>query len=111
MNYGQQDQKIGGLRYTGENDIRNHIGMEPKRPQQPVMYQMDAMEKNIVRLQDVLVQLEGRLSPIMRTMCVDKNPTPESETNSPIGQRLYHFNTILDKVVTDIGTLHDSLEV
>ena len=111
MNYGQQDQKPGGLRYTGENDIRNHIGMEPKRPHQPVMYQMDAMEKHIARLQDVLIQLESRLSPIMRPMCVEKNSTPEPETNSPMGQRLYHFNLLLEKIVTDIGTLHDSLEV
>lgn len=111
MNYGQQTQTIGGLRYTGENDIRNHIGVEPKRQTQPVMYQIEVMEKNIARLQDVLIQLESRLSPITRPLVGQTSPTPEPEANSPMGQRLYHFNTMLEKAANDIGMLHDSLEV
>ena len=111
MNYGQQTQTIGGLRYTGENDIRNHIGAEPKRQQQPVLYQMEMMEKNIARLQDTLIQLESRLSPITRPLVAQTNPVPESDANSPMGQRLHHFNMLLDSVVTNIGLLHDSLEV
>lgn len=110
MLYEQQTQP-GGLRYTGENDIRNHIGAEPKRQTQPVLYQMEVMEKNIARLQDVLLQLESRLSPITRPLVAQSSPVPEAAANSPMGQRLYHFNTMLEKAANDIGMLHDSLEV
>lgn len=111
MNYVQQNQTIGQPHYTGENDIRNHIGIEPHRHTQPVMYQMDMMEKNINRLQDMLAQLESRLSPITRPLVAQSSPVPEAAANSPMGQRLYHFNTMLEKAANDIGMLHDSLEV
>jgi len=106
MNYGQNNRIMGAhapVNETYTGDI--------KRQTQPVLYQMEAMEKNIARLQDVLIQLESRLSPIMRPLAGQSSATPESDANSPMGQRLYHFNALLDSVVTNIGLLHDSLEV
>jgi len=106
MNYGQNNRIMGAHAPVNET-----YSGDLKRQTQPVTYQIEVMEKNIARLQDMLIQLESRLSPITRPLVAQSNPVPESEANSPMGQQLYHFNMLLDGVVTNIGLLHDSLEV
>jgi hypothetical protein len=106
MNYGQNNRIMGAHAPVNET----YTG-DLKRQTQPVLYQMEVMEKNIARLQDVLIQLESRLSPITRPLVAPTNPVPESDANSPMGQRLYHFNALLDSVHTNIGLLHDALEI
>lgn len=83
------------------------------RQTQPLTYQMEMMEKNIARLKDLLVQLESRLSPITRPLPAQvSSPTADMDAaNSPITQRLQHFNSLLEMAANDVATLHDSVEV
>lgn len=82
------------------------------RQTQPLTFQMEMMEKNIARLKELLIQLENRLSPLTRPILAPSSAISEPDGgNSPITQRLQHFNSLLEMAANDVGTLHDSLEV
>jgi hypothetical protein len=78
-----------------------------------IPYQIELFEKNLNRLQEIVVQLEGRLSPLMR-------PTEESNIKSapeptgdysPLSIHLFSLNTTLERTITNLCVVHDSLEI
>lgn len=77
-----------------------------------IPYQIELFEKNLNRLQEIVVQLEGRLSPLMRpTDEPDSKPTPDSNNNSPLSRHLFSLNTTLERTITNLCVVHDSLEI
>ena len=63
MMYGQNQTAIGGLRYTGENDLRNQIGGPPVENRQlPIHGQLDDLEHKLHRLHETIEVLQQRLA-------------------------------------------------
>lgn len=76
MIWGQNQTPIGGLRYTGENDIRNQIGGPPVESRKlPIHGQLDDLEHKLHRLHETIEVLQQRLS------CVSCPQPPIQENN------------------------------
>jgi len=78
-----------------------------------IPYQIELFEKNLNRLQEIVVQLEGRLSPLLRpTEEPNCKPAPEpTGSYSPLSRHLSSLNTTLERTITNLCVVHDSLEI
>lgn len=86
-------------------------GMDAKQIQ-PIVIQVDTLEKNLCRMQEVLQTLEGRLSLVTRPLVDDPCKQPPDIVNcSPMTQRLISLNTMIERQIVQVSLLHDSLEV
>ena len=98
-----RNEKLG--RYV-EEPVAEYQG--PKS----IPYQIELFEKNLNRLQEIVVQLEGRLSPLMRPLVQqDCDHPPDSNNNSPLSRHLSSLNTTLERTITNLCVVHDSLEI
>jgi hypothetical protein len=82
--------------------------------QQPksITYQIELFEKNLNRLQEVVVQLEGRLGPILTPVEVSNvKEVKETINNSPLSRHLYSLNCALEGIITNLCVVHDALEI
>lgn len=89
------------------------VGMDAKQIQ-PIVNQVDTLEKNLCRMQDVLQTLEGRLSFILITRPLVDDPCkqpPDIGNGSPMTQRLISLNTMIERQIVQVSLLHDSLEI
>lgn len=99
-----RNEKLG--RYV-EEPVAEY--QEPKS----IPYQLELFEKNLNRLQEIVVQLEGRLSPLLRpTDEPNAKPTAEPIGNySPLSKHLSSLNSTLERTITNLCVVHDSLEI
>ena len=81
--------------------------------QQPksIVYQLDLLEKNLNRLQEVVAQLEGRLGPIMTPVVAPDAEPMREQTGSPLSRHLYSLNCTIEKIITYLCVVHDALEI
>lgn len=87
------------------------VGMDAKQIQ-PIVNQVDTLEKNLCRMQDVLQTLEGRLSLVTRPLISEACKQPQETGNvSPMTQRLISLNMMIERQIVQVSVLHDSLEV
>lgn len=78
----------------------------------PITYQLELFEKNLLRLQEVIVQLEGRLGPILTPVeAPNGQAVKETINNSPLSRHLYSLNGLLEGIITNLCVVHDSLEI
>lgn len=87
------------------------VGTDAKQIQ-PIVNQVDTLEKNLCRMQDVLQTLEGRLSLVTRPLVNAQCEQPSDMSHaSPMTQRLISLNTMIERQIVQVSLLHDSLEV
>jgi hypothetical protein len=88
-----RNDKLG--RYIEEPVAESH---GPKS----IPYQIELFEKNLNRLQEIVAQLEGRLSPLMRPTDESKcKPAPEpTGSYSPLSKHLSSLNTTLEYAIS-----------
>ena len=91
---------------------RQPVEMPVPDYQQPksIVYQLDLFEKNLSRLQEVVVQLEGRLGPIMQPLPALDSQLVREQTGSPLSRHLYSLNSTLEGIITNLCVVHDALE-
>ncbi len=86
-------------------------GMDAKQIQ-PIVNQVDTLEKNLCRMQEVLQALEGRLSLVTRPLVDEPCKQPSDIVNcSPMTQSLIRLNTMIERQIVQVSVLHDSLEI
>lgn len=94
-----------------QSDGWESVGTQLKQSQ-PVVNQIDMLEKNLCRMQDVLQTLESRLSLVTRPLVSESCKQPPDITNaSPMTQRLTSLNMMLERQIVQATMLRDSLEV
>lgn len=80
---------------------------------QPIMDQVDMLEKSLCRMQGILQALESRLSPVTRPLLVNaqcKQP-PDMAHASPMTQRLISLNMAVERQLDQVAAFLDSLEI
>lgn len=93
------------------------LGRQPESAteyQQPksIIYQLEQFEKNLNRLQEVVVQLEGRLGPILTPVeAPNTKEVRETINNSPLSTHLHSLNNTLEGIITNLCGVHDALEI
>lgn len=93
---------------------RQHVEMAVSDYQQPksITYQIELFEKNLNRLQEVVVQLEGRLGPILTPVeAPNTKEVRETINNSPLSRHLHSLNNALEGIITNLCGVHDALEI
>lgn len=113
MNYGQTQTAPGGLRYTGENDIRNHIGAVPQENRQlPIHGQLEDLEHKLRRLHETIEILNQRLS------CVSapQPPLKDSEVShhpggSGMSVQITGLVAMVDGAGNKLRLMLDALEI
>jgi len=113
MMYGQNQTAIGGLRYTGENDLRNQIGGPPVENRQlPIHGQLADLEHNLHRLHETIEVLQQRLA------CVScpQPPLQEKEIahhpgGSGMSMKVNALVAMVDGAGNKLRLMLDALEV